>query len=67
MPLSYYNSLGASLGEKEEKEPLDCDGGEPVSRTENMFPIVVRSDLPAGTKVSLSVGGSHLYNPLRSK
>ena len=53
MPLSYYNSLGASLGEsQEEKEPLERDGGELVSRTENMFPIVLRSELPASTRVT---------------
>ena len=68
MPLSYYNSLGASLGEsQEEKEPLERDGEELVSRTENMFPIVVRSELPVGTRVSLSLGQSRLYNTLRSK
>ena len=68
MPLSYYNSLGTSLGEsQEEKEPLERDGEEQVSRTENMFPIVVRSELPVGTRVSLSPGQSHLYNTLRTK
>ena len=68
MPLSYYNSLGASLGEsQEEKETLERDGEEQVSRTENMFPIVVRSELPVGTRVSLSPGQSHLYNTLRTK
>ena len=59
LPLSYYNGVGAELQEK--YDPSDPDvvgivqgvsGVGSVNNNTFCFPIVIRSHLPAGVKVS---------------
>lgn len=53
MPLSYYNSMASTLEERDlqsDRANVILQGGA-VNNTNNLFPIVIRDELPPAVRV----------------